>query len=114
MHSILPHQHHEEIGSTEHTEEHAEANDFLDYVFLMFHVDLGEGHMENFESGVEYDLSVEYNVNVFPDLITHQYYPLLLPEVDDSQSSKILVYEVPIVNRYVSNNLNLRGPPSFV
>jgi hypothetical protein len=110
----LPHEHHDELGDDEHSEEHAQADDLIDYLQLIFHTDLGDGHMETFESEKGFDFDAISKVDLFPDQITYSYYPLLLnPTIYRSRVS-FYNYDVPIQKKDVILHLDLRGPPSFV
>ena len=109
----MPHQHHDELGSDEHSEEHAQAEGVLDYLQLLFHTDLGDGHMENFENSKGFDLDVEFTFNVFSDLITDSYYPLFLkPSVVQKRISNF-DHGIPILKKDVIAHLDFRGPPSI-
>lgn len=50
LHSFVPHQHHDELGQAEHISEHSSATSTLDFLSLIFHENLGENHLENFEN----------------------------------------------------------------
>ncbi len=47
MHNLIPHQHHNEISGEENEIEHNQANTIFDWVKLIFHEDIGEGHLEH-------------------------------------------------------------------
>lgn len=50
LHSVLPHQHHDELSQEEHLAQNEEARTWLDYLKLAFHTDLGDSHLEEFET----------------------------------------------------------------
>lgn len=47
LHTILPHEHHDELDHVEHENLHQEADSLLDYIKLIFHENIGEGHLEH-------------------------------------------------------------------
>lgn len=114
MHSLLPHQHHDELDIIEHSEERAQAEGMVDYLQLLFHTDLGDGHMENFESGRGFDFDTEYTVNLFPDLVTYSYYPILQKPAIQQSGTCYYDHDVPIVKKDVIAHLDFRGPPFMV
>lgn len=58
MHSVLPHEHHAQLSDAEHVEAHSSADSLLGHIQLIFHVDMGDGHLDHFEScqGLDCDL----------------------------------------------------------
>lgn len=114
LHSLLPHQHHGEMVDAEHSEEHVQAEDLLDYLELIFHLDQGEGHLESFDQGKGLDYNIEFTVNLLPDLPAFGFAPLLLRSTQ-TQCKRIRNYDVvPIPKRDVIAHLDFRGPPFFV
>lgn len=111
---MLPHQHHDELTSDEHEVQHKEADSLLDYIKLVFHEDMGEGHLEHVIVGQFLSLDIdsdyvgssdlhgdlrlqlaeksEHNAHTFNDFAHIDYLPQLLTEESTS----------------------LRGPPSLI
>lgn len=48
LHSIIPHKHHSEITLSEDLQQHQSVDKLIDYVALAFHLDPGQGHLEEF------------------------------------------------------------------
>ena len=111
---MLPHQHHDELETDEQTEEHAQADGLIDYLQLIFHTDLGDGHMERFENGRGFDFDVEFTVNLFPELVAHSYYPLFQKPAIHQSKVSFFTHDIPILKKDVIAHLNFRGPPSIV
>lgn len=112
---MLPHEHHDELGTDEHTEEHAQADDLLDYLALVFHADLGDGHMESFDQQNEISFDITFTVDLFPDLPPpYTYYPLLLSTSTLQKRFNSFDHGIPILKKEVIAHLDFRGPPTFV
>jgi len=111
MHSILPHEHHDELSSTNHDFLHESADSFLDYVKLIFHHDMGEGHLEHFDCGNN-DFNVEAPVITalfnIPEITIWS--SLLLPDLD---SKPFLTFDDPLPDIRYQQHFSLRGPPSI-
>jgi hypothetical protein len=114
LHSLLPHQHFDELDSEEHKEEHAQADGLIDYLQLIFHTDLGDGHMESFEDGKGFDFDVDFTINLIPVLVAHSYYPLLQNPSNHQSIVSYYDHDIPILKKDVIAHLDFRGPPSFV
>ena len=56
LHALIPHIHHDQVSDAQHEEEHITADSWADYVKLMFHIDLGDGHLDHFDSADGYNL----------------------------------------------------------
>ena len=50
LHSFMPHQHSDELSAAEHIEEHTSASSVFDYLAVLFHENLGENHLEHFDT----------------------------------------------------------------
>tara|TARA_B110000305_G_C19301406_1_gene569324 strand:- start:498 stop:869 length:372 start_codon:yes stop_codon:yes gene_type:complete len=50
LHSFVPHHHHDELSEEQHFTEHSSASTAMELLGLIFHENLGEGHLENFEN----------------------------------------------------------------
>ena len=111
----MPHEHHDELDRDEHTAEHAQAENLLDYLMLIFHADLGDGHMESFDQHNEVGFDVAFTVDLFPYLPPpHSYYPLLLKPSTGQKRISSFDHGIPILKKEVIANLDFRGPPSIV
>ena len=115
MHSIIPHQHSNELIDYDQSEAFAEADGLIDYVKLLFLTDLGEGHMENFEQGENYDLVYEFQVESHFTII---YFcsEFSSPNHIDNNLVNTSIYEndVPITKQYFLSHIDFRGPPTIV
>ena len=49
LHSVVPHQHHDEVDSAAHYLEHQQAEGILDLLGTAFHLNLGSDHLESFK-----------------------------------------------------------------
>ena len=105
MHSVLPHQHHNQIPDERHSIEHAEANSILDYILLAFHVNPGENHLEEFEKASSISLlflAVEISECQFIEQ------PVVVIQSNRVETDHILLQQ------FLSRQLSFRGPPQLV
>jgi len=115
LHSVLPHQHHDDLNDSEHKEAHAEADDLIDYLKLVFHTDLGDGHMENFDQGKGYDLDLDTSFDSNPDIAAVACVQPFLNNISNSiHFQNTIPHDVPILRQYFLSNTNFRGPPAIV
>ena len=95
------------MEDTEHSIEHQEASNILEYLQLSFHLDMGGDHLENFEKTSEVTLSapmIAILTYLIPDLA-------ILPE----QSSTNAYYSVSYWHtptEYFWNETSFRGQPT--
>ena len=114
MHAFVPHQHLEENYDHEHLEKHNSQIDILDCLRLAFHVDMGEGHLEFFNSGSRPDFVLDTGNKIVPPSKTFSiafYFP---PTIKNIQAS---TFHGPTVFHYTNENqkhFRLRGPPAIV
>jgi hypothetical protein len=115
MHSVIPHEHHEDILAIAEAQDHNEPNGFFDWITLAFQNDLGEGHLEHFNAADGPHLS--------DNLVAYAPLPMFL--VDRTQldllasiqkhKSRFSLFDSTFRNhQYYAASLNLRGPPSLI
>ncbi|MGL1888106.1 MAG: hypothetical protein OCD76_16440 [Reichenbachiella sp.] len=108
LHSIMPHQHHDDNETVEEYQEHQEAQDLLDYLMLAFHISQGEEHLEEFQvSGSTVMLNHTVVVAVF-ELV---YQPKV---VDESNTEYETNFFVLTTSESIVEGYSFRGPPSIV
>lgn len=112
LHSFIPHQHANELGSWDETKAIEDADGLIDYVRFLFLTDLGEGHMETFDQEKEFALEFKYPMNSVSSvaMIPDQVSPL---SFNKEESSYISNYEgrIPIIRQYLLSHVEFRGPP---
>jgi len=98
-----------DIGATEAL---SNADGLLDYIQVLFLTDLGEGHMESFDQGEQFDfdtsINLESNVTAIPFI---QYIPDSKPVIQQHHDQANYLDHVPILRRYVLSHIDFRGPP---
>lgn len=110
----MPHQHIEELTDFEKTELE-NPDSFVDYVKIMFLTDLGEGHMESFDQGENFDLNSQLHFE------THSLdFPFIAfisasakPDVACSMTSGV-PDDIPFLRRFPDEHIDFRGPPFHV
>lgn len=112
LHGLVPHQHHNELSYDQDAVQHASANDLQDYLELVFHIDMGDGHLDHFENvdGIEFDVkAVAINLTCFSTVSQYGKY--------DNSCGSFYKHGFPELNKYSSGPeiacTTLRGPPSI-
>ena len=54
------------MSHADHLTEHASADNVIEYLELIFHVDMGEGHLEHFQGGELLDFDQLQSVDINP------------------------------------------------
>lgn len=113
MHNVLPHSHYSDLSEEEYNEVHTAAENILDYLDLLFHNDMGEGHLEYFESSQDLDCELSARSAVIPPigLVTNTI-DLRLIELLISSHTHCFP-EKPFPDLRYFSDLSLRGPPIF-
>ena len=113
LHSIIPHQHANEVGSFDESKAFINADGLLDFVQLFFLTDLGEGHMETFDQGEQFDFGSMFQIESSSVIIpfssvvsSTNFVNVQLP------SQRHYLDGVPILRHYFLSNIDFRGPPS--
>jgi len=116
LHGLLPHEHHSNLSDTaEHREEHGEADDFIDYLKLIFHTDLGIEHLESYNQVKGHDLAFDVSFEAVPDLP-----PLAKVNVFSITGNKdihypsLIAYHIPLLKQDFLTTTPFRGPPAMV
>jgi hypothetical protein len=78
----MPHQHHTELEDALHSVDHNEATTILEYLQLVFHLDMGSDHLETFEKTGELTLAI-------PLVAAEVYYTPLLLQFPEKSASKV-------------------------
>ncbi len=112
MHSVVPHQHIDDLGDFDQGEAFEKAGGLLDYVKLLFLTDLGEGHMESFDQGEQFDFASEFQVEFNPEITP---FSITLSPTNfvsiPSQVQTNYTDGVPILRQYFLSHIEFRGPP---
>lgn len=107
---MVPHHHHGEMSDTDHLTEHESADDLMDYLELIFHVDMGEGHLEHFQGGESLDYDQLQSIDIKP-IIGIVSTVTTLSENTDYQKTELQPY---FGRAHIPPDLlssSLRGPP---
>lgn len=113
LHTLLPHQHHSELGNLEYEIQQKEANSLLDYIKLIFQEDVGEAHLEHIVVGQGFEIDTEVNfiyppapsIKLFGDFLE------VIPFSMHDEGNYTLLNFSP--QRQHQCSLALRGPPSL-
>ncbi|MEO9482455.1 MAG: hypothetical protein ABJG47_03380 [Ekhidna sp.] len=102
LHTFIPHQHHSELDEAEHIEQHQQADDLFDLLQLVFHIDLGGDHLEDFKTA-----SFTFTSPDFFDhsVLERTYYSVQLDQFPTEFISDNSVQEI--------HSLQFRGPPAI-
>ena len=108
LHSMIAHSHHAEISENQHIEQHQKADTLFDFILLGFHVDHGDGHLEDMTPGDSLDISQDDFISCFALIATHFH----LVEFDVNQEYDI-EKDWSLPNSIHSGPDQLRGPPTL-
>jgi hypothetical protein len=112
LHSIIPHHHHDHLSVEDHKFEHETADNILDYLELLFHLDMGEGHLENFQSTDGNHLDIQFQYDLGPLNLVEIVYCLNADIKSDLSARSFFPSDrIPIPPK--KSSLSLRGPPSI-
>lgn len=107
LHTLVPHEHHDEMDAGSHATEHEETDTLLGWIKTIFHHDVGENHLENFDSP-EDGLDLDLQINIASAI-------LILTTSDSAQDNPCdqidnSLIEAPPPKRFLTVK-GLRGPP---
>ena len=112
LHSVVPHVHHDQISDAQHEEEHLSADSWKDYIKLIFHTDLGDGHLEHFNSADGLDLQLITAPVVIPVCgIVIEHRLLVSSELRYIVNNGFIDHDDPLPAKYFNSPSPLRGPP---
>lgn len=106
LHTVLPHEHHSELKATEHEVQHETAHSLLDFLKLAFHMDQGEGHLEDYKTSS----TVYFH---FDAVVSAVIVPSFEPVLSYSLSTPQYTTQTKIPPRYFCSSLRFRGPPQL-
>lgn len=110
---MLPHAHHDELSDDDHELVHQSADSILDYIKLIFHTDMGEGHLENFESGQGFDFDHISAVAISPIVGVVTDHVLMVSGEHSFIASEFYLKDDPFPDPHNYTSFSLRGPPSI-
>lgn len=105
--------HHSSFIGDEHKIEHETADNLLDYLRLVFHSDIGEGHLENFESAQGIDFNFLKSISIDPIFPFFMIADHKSGEIKCEKLSNILFLIDPYPDQPDKSTLAKRGPPSI-
>ena len=112
MHTVVPHVHHDQISDAQHEEEHLSADSWKDYLQLVFHVDLGDDHLEHFDSADGYDIQLVAVPVIIPACGVVIAHPLSVSsELRYIVNNVYSDHDDPLPIKYFNATTSLRGPP---
>lgn len=109
LHGIVPHVHDDQLN-TDETIDRTDTTSILNLLNDLFHVDLGEDHLEHFNKGECQTIQLQFVdlSSSFWSLVSH------IEIEEESYSDRIIDYDVdPPVPIYYRQCLILRGPPAI-
>ncbi|MEP2026225.1 MAG: hypothetical protein ABJH98_03590 [Reichenbachiella sp.] len=107
LHSVLPHEHHDELNSQQHLIAHETANSLMDLIKLAFHFNPGKNHLEEFEPIKEYQSDFLAPIIAEVALVLK---PILLNETQVNFPS----FKSGFIIRHLYEELRFRGPPQQI
>ena len=112
LHALVLHVHHDQISDARHEEEHISADSWVDYVKLLLQVDLGDEHLENFQTANGYDLQLVAAPVIIPACgIVIEHSLLVSSELRFIVNNGYSDHDDPLPTRYFHSTTALRGPP---
>lgn len=92
---------------------HESADGLIDYVKLIFHTDMGDGHLENFESGQGLDFDLAPTVVDAPLLAIVTNHSYMVSGALRFIVSEFYLKDDPFPDPPSCSSFSLRGPPVF-
>jgi len=90
---------------------HESADGLIDYIQLIFHSDMGDGHLENFESGQSLDFDLTSSVAVAPILGILTDHVYLVSGEHSFIAAEFYLKDDPFPDSLQRCSFSLRGPP---
>ncbi len=111
LHTVLPHVHEDHLCGEESETIIQSADDLFGYFGLPFHVDLGEGHLEDYQSGQGLDYNLEASFAVIPlsGLTYESFHLTSIKEV--LLEDEHYLCDDPFPDSHLKKVSSLRGPP---
>ena len=106
LHSLLPHEHHDEISAERHSYEQKGADSLLDHLLLAFHANLGENHLEEYEKSSAIVALVFIAVEEINYEFTSQW--VIVKEEEYCQTESLSNHLL------LTNQYRFRGPPQLI
>ncbi len=100
----MPHHHHDELSDAQNFTEHSTANSALDFLGVIFHENIGEGHLENFEN-TEFD----FNFSLSNFMLVS--YPSFIAESEEVHNYFYVNQRIPLPISAYQKATSKRGPP---
>ena len=100
LHTLIPHQHHTELDDSSHYSQHQKADNLYEFFQLIFHQDLGEDHLEDYQTPAFYSAPSDCVDTHLPQPT----YVLSFSEPFPTTNASIASYQV-------TQYLRFRGPP---
>lgn len=107
LHSMIAHGHHAEISANQHVQQHQNADNFIDFILLGFHVDQGDGHLKDMTSGDSLDVNHDDLISCIAIAAVHF-------NLVQFNSNKEFVIEKNwlLPDSILTSSISLRGPPA--
>lgn len=113
MHNIVPHTHNDSLHLSEHEISKKPTLEFLDMLEALFHVDMGEDHLENFKSANGFDFDLKFDIQI----PCANNFCFLSKIIENKTTDAFELHEfpdvIPLSLKIFTSSLDLRGPPSF-
>ncbi len=101
LHTLLPHTHHDQFtNNEEHVTAHSSAQNFLDYLKLAFHTNLGVNHLEEYQKAFDVDLSPLQSIELLQTIVFVQ-----------MNDKSLTPFTTVISEKHPLQAHRLRGPP---
>lgn len=107
----MPHAHHSEQSLDEHDAAHESAESLADYLELIFHSDMQDGHLENFESSSSLDLEISSTAVSLPLAVLVQSHDFIFSLEISHSASEFYLKDDPYPDSWLLAFFGLRGPP---
>ena len=113
MHNVTPHLHHGEVNQEHDLEQHEDAECFMDWIVISFHLDFGEGHLECYSQAETLDLCGDFQWAFNDDLSCDVTFHHLLISTDQAPQVIPFPRKDKLLSTSVSLHAPLRAPPVF-
>ena len=113
MHNITPHLHYNEMNEEYDLGQHEEADSFMDWLVISFHMDFGEGHLECFSQSETLDLCSDFHWTVHHDLRCDVTFQHLLISCNQTPKITLFTRKDKLLSPSICLHAPLRAPPVF-
>ncbi|GLR17614.1 hypothetical protein [Portibacter lacus] len=113
MHTVMPHSHCNTMFSAEQVTSEKPSDTFLGHIKMMLNIDMGDGHLEHFQSGNGLDVDMNDAIAQVAILAIVFDQTYLISNKHSYLPSEHYLKEDPFPDPPFKSAFSLRGPPSI-